>query len=280
MRLILPGSFAVLVACAAPASDDLGHADHPVKESSTPGSAGSFGGTNGASGGSEQCTNGKDDDGDGLVDCQDPDCSGIGSCPVCGAVDHPEAKPLSLPDGNDGEGVPYESTLRFKGFGDGKTLDAASGLVKICVTMEHSWLRDLEIALISPSKQKVILTDFRGREGNGILLGKPNTRDDSDKPIPGTGAEYCWAADATNPAMLDAVGGTGDEDDDDVELPPGSYRPVQPLDGFVGSTLNGDWTIRVTDRWSEDNGFIFGWSIAFSPSLVADCSAPLTDVVK
>ena len=29
----------------------------------------------------EDCTNGIDDDGDGLTDCDDPDCSGVGSCP-------------------------------------------------------------------------------------------------------------------------------------------------------------------------------------------------------
>lgn len=30
----------------------------------------------------EDCTNGIDDDGDGLVDCDDPSCSGVASCPV------------------------------------------------------------------------------------------------------------------------------------------------------------------------------------------------------
>ena len=30
----------------------------------------------------EDCTNGIDDDGDGLIDCDDPSCSGTGSCPI------------------------------------------------------------------------------------------------------------------------------------------------------------------------------------------------------
>ncbi|VXB67080.1 conserved exported hypothetical protein [Flavobacterium sp. 9AF] len=34
----------------------------------------------------EDCSNGIDDDGDGLVDCDDPSCSGFGSCPVMDAV--------------------------------------------------------------------------------------------------------------------------------------------------------------------------------------------------
>ena len=34
----------------------------------------------------EDCSNGIDDDGDGLVDCDDPSCSGFGFCPVMNAV--------------------------------------------------------------------------------------------------------------------------------------------------------------------------------------------------
>ncbi len=30
----------------------------------------------------EDCTNGTDDDGDGLIDCEDPSCSGVASCPT------------------------------------------------------------------------------------------------------------------------------------------------------------------------------------------------------
>ncbi len=40
----------------------------------------------------EDCINGIDDDGDGLVDCDDPSCSGVSSCPVITPV----------PTGNDG----------------------------------------------------------------------------------------------------------------------------------------------------------------------------------
>ncbi len=41
----------------------------------------------------ENCTNGIDDDGDGLTDCEDPSCSGVAACPVIEA---------STSSGNDG----------------------------------------------------------------------------------------------------------------------------------------------------------------------------------
>jgi subtilisin-like proprotein convertase family protein len=275
---------APLVACAAtPSNVASSDATEPGdNKSATTGTfATTKGGKAGActSSGKEQCSGGGDEDCDGLIDCQDPDCSGVGSCPVCGAVDKPEAAPLALPDGNDGEGVPYESKLHFKGFAANQKLDKTTDLLSVCVKMEHSWLRDLEIKLISPDGKEVVLDDFRGRDGGEIHLGTPNKDDDASSPVPGVGAEYCWAADAKLPAMLDSPDAKRAEGlfADTVTLTPGTYSPAGSFDSLEGTTLNGDWTMRVTDRWSEDNGFIFGWSISFEPTLVADCSAPLVD---
>ena len=47
----------------------------------------------------ETCSDGIDNNCNGLVDCADPSCSGIGSCPVCGMVQHPTGMPVDLPDG-------------------------------------------------------------------------------------------------------------------------------------------------------------------------------------
>ena len=62
----------------------------------------------------------------------------------------------------------------------------------------------------------------------------------------------------------------------DVEMmPPGDYSAADDWSLLLGSPLNGDWTLSVTDLWPIDNGYIFDWSISFDPASVVDCSSPL-----
>jgi hypothetical protein len=257
----------------------------------------------------ESCSDGDDNDCDYLYDCSDADCSGVGSCPLCGTVDTPLGAPLALPDGvgnitcgtdADCPGAQqcftiegflgpmmecresYRSTLSFIGFG-GATFDAVSDITSLCVTMEHSWIRDLEITLEAPNGARVRLQRFLGQEGGEIYLGQANDCDDDGVPSPGTGARYCWTPTATRQAMLDYANGGGAMDAapsclgfGDVEMmPPGDYGAADDWSALIGTPLNGDWTLSVTDLWPIDNGYIFDWSISFDPRTVADCSSPL-----
>lgn len=241
----------------------------------------------------EACGDGIDNDCDGKADCADVDCSGINFCPICGAVDNPEQQPLPLPDGigqstacttnaqcgdpllpncvHDECHASYTSTLDFIGFPMGATLTDANKLLSVCVKMEHSWLRDLQMDLISPDGRIVTLHAFVARSGNEIYLGEANDSDQASNPVPGVGYKYCWKP--TGAAIMLAsptVPMNGHQ-----VMPAGDYAAVTPWSTLEGSPLNGPWTMRVTDLWPADNGFMFEWSIAFDPSLVADCSGPI-----
>ena len=244
-------------------------------------------------GGAEICTDGADNDGDGRTDCSDIDCSGIDGCPVCGSVEQPEAQPLALPDGvSSGDAcstdaqcggttpncvakechASYTSTLNFVGFADNATLTDPSKLLKVCVNMEHSWLRDLQMELLTPSGGVFILHKFIDRTGGEIYLGEANDSDTAASPVPGTGEEYCW----TQAAPTDMLSGpTTPVGSFSEELVPGDYKSISPWSALTGTTLNGKWTMRVTDLWGIDNGFLFSWKIEFDPSLVSDCAGPI-----
>jgi hypothetical protein len=240
------------------------------------------------------CSDGFDNDGDGLTDCADPDCSGIGGCPVCGMAQHPLGSPLALPDGM-GAGPPYTSKLNFTGFAVGQTVTSVSDILSVCLTVEHSWIRDLQIELHAPSGQKVVLQQMLGQTGSEIFLGNANDCDDAEHPVPGVGADYCWTPTATNEPFLVYANngmhmnmlqtmhndGFGCVSAMVPEIPPGNYQASgddaggSNWDALVGATLNGDWEIFVQDEWADDNGFIFQWSIAFDPTKVVDCSGPI-----
>ncbi|MBL7805342.1 MAG: proprotein convertase P-domain-containing protein [Saprospiraceae bacterium] len=171
---------------------------------------------------------------------------------------------LPLPDGT---GIPYETTIYFTEFSPGQVLTNANDLLNVCVNMEHSWMRDIEISLTCPNGQSVILHDHPGNFGSQVFLGVPNDND-AFFPIPGEGFEYCWTNNAPNGtwieyanSVLPPFGGT---------IPAGDYTPFDPFTDLIGCPLNGEWTITVTDLWPIDNGFIFSWGITFDPALYPD----------
>ena len=266
----------------------------------------------------EVCNDGIDNDCDGAVDCGDTDCSGIDGCPVCGMVNSPEAVPLALPDGISGgttcstdtdcagqvdpNGQPtpncivagtagnvvkechasYTSTLNFIGFANGATLTDTSKLLSVCVTIEHSWLRDLHMELLTPPdaggiRKKIALQKWLDRTTpEEIFLGEANDYDTDSSPVPGVGYKYCWTAAATN----DMLTGPKTTWIDSMQTPhsvvtAGDFKPDTAFTALAGTPLNGEWQMRVTDLWAIDNGFLFGWSIAFDPSLVTDCNGPI-----
>jgi hypothetical protein len=110
-----------------------------------------------------------------------------------------------------------------------------------------------------------------------VFVGHPLDPVDCPECTAEAGADYCWKPVATNmPMLLYAnTGGSMMTYNTHEELPPGDYQSSEPWTKLVGATLNGDWTIVVTDLWPIDYGKIHQWSIAFDPTIVQDCSGPV-----
>ena len=170
------------------------------------------------------------------------------------------ADTLALPDG---DGTSYETSLEFTQFAPGQTLVDSTDIQNISVNMEHTWVRDLEIELVCPSGKSIVLHNFFAEEGTGIFLGEPIDFDGID-PTPGVGYDYAWTPNAQNDTWLNYI------DANLVNgqtLPSGQYTPYESFGNLIGCPLNGEWRIRVTDKWQWDNGFIFSWGIGFNPDL-------------
>ena len=198
---------------------------------------------------------------DAIVDTVDTVLS-VSSVPVEASfqADGVRSDSLALPDGT---GAAYETGIAFTNFSPGQVLTDINDLIDICVIMEHSYMRDLEISLTCPDGTNVILHNFGGTTGGEVFLGEPFEADEGfNPPIPGVGYEYCWTPGSTNGTWLEYANANNPG-----TLPPQDYESFDPLTDFLGCPLNGEWTISVQDLWGVDNGYIFEWSITFADDI-------------
>lgn len=168
---------------------------------------------------------------------------------------------LPLPDGT---GAAHESTIVISEFPNDAILEKSSDLKAICASMEHSWLRDLSIELISPDGRTLMLHNHPGRFGEEAVLGEPTQGDGNNTaPIPGKGYNYCWEDKNPNGDWLTFL----KKNPGVRTLPADTYQSYDPFSVLVGSPLNGPWTIKILDHWEADNGWIFEWDITFNKDL-------------
>lgn len=183
-----------------------------------------------------------------------------------------------LPDGN---GQQYTTTINMTDFPQGSTFSNAGDLQEICITMEHSFLGDLEIWLTCPNGTQVWLANSYtgagplagGFGGGGTYLGSAN---DNGNGTPGIGWEYCfssvnntWGTMATEYNAGNTVATTVSPTTTagNSMNPNGVYLPNTTFADFSGCPLNGAWTVHVQDNQGIDDGYIFEWGLNFNSSL-------------
>lgn len=172
----------------------------------------------------------------------------------------------------DGSGQNYTTTVNISGFGVDQEVMDGSDIAQMCVTMEHSYLGDLEMWLECPDGTQAVIFNANtggsiagGFGGGGTYLGEPI---DDDIGNPGVGWEYCWSSDPSVYTWGDfATEYTGGNIVNGAMNPDGVYQPEESFDQFIGCPINGDWTITIRDNLGIDDGYIFEWGIYFNPAI-------------
>lgn len=187
----------------------------------------------------------------------------------------------------DGSGAQYQAPIDIAGFPSGSTIATAQDLNQVCITIEHSYLGDLEIALECPNGTQVPLVNSYGpgfipggNSGGGTYLGHP--WDDIGGGGAGEGWEYCFSSvfNTIAGSMTANLGNTvavpfvpANPPTQPVQLSAGNsidnsviYEPETSFAGFAGCPINGQWTIIVQDNLGTDDGYIFEWGLFFDPS--------------
>lgn len=125
-------------------------------------------------------------------------------------------------------------------------IQGALAKVKVSVSIQHPFVYDLKLDLIAPDGTAINLAKspaFTGADfGNGLV----GTIFDDD------------ALKSINQGVAPFLG---------------SYRPMQPLSAFIGKSgtnINGGWTLRVTDQYTNAVGVLIAWGLDLQPYTCAD----------
>jgi hypothetical protein len=115
--------------------------------------------------------------------------------------------------------------------------------LNVRLTIAHTYDEDLSVFLRSPTGTRVEL--FTGVGGSGNNFTNTVLDDEAATPI-GAGA------------------------------PPftGTFRPVGNLSAFDGQSVNGVWTLEVTDRWRKQRGTLTSWALLITGPLTLGLSVP------
>lgn len=152
---------------------------------------------------------------------------------------------ITIPD--HGSAAPYPSTISVSG------LTGLVGKVTVTLTgLTHGFPDDVDILLVSPSGQKVVIMSDTG--GGHAITNVNLTFDDT--------------AASGLPDTAQIVSGTykpTDFEPGDNFPPPAPAGVVSTfLSAFNGSNPNGNWSLYVVDDAIGDSGLISGWSVSIS----------------
>jgi subtilisin-like proprotein convertase family protein len=171
----------------------------------------------------------------------------------------PFSNPASISIPNSGAASPYPSNITVSGI-----LGTVTKVTARINNLSHTFPDDLDVLIVGPAGQKVILTSDAG--GSLDLVNTTLTFDDSGPALPDSAQILSGTFSPTN-------FGTGDAFP--APAPAAPYGAV--LADFNGTNPNGTWSLFVTDDAGGDTGSIAGgWSISFQTADPVCCTQVCT----
>lgn len=166
---------------------------------------------------------------------------------------------INILDG--GPAAPYPSIIHVTGLAGVVTKVTASLL-----DVTHSFPADIDVLLVGPGGQKMILMSDAG-QGDNLNSVTLKFDDDAAAYLPGASQIIGGVYKPTN------LGGVAD-----VFAPPAPSAPYgSTLGEFIGTNPNGDWLLYVMDDQGSDSGVIAkGWRLTFTTSVSAAPALALT----
>lgn len=167
--------------------------------------------------------------------------------------------PMSGASNGEGTGIPYPSIINVSGV-PGTVVSVTATLNKL----SHSFPEDLDILLVGPEGQNVMLMSDAG--GSRGISNVNLTFSDSGSSGLGTGR---ISSGTYLPGNLNPF---GDKDAFPAPAPPKPFGSTMSI--FHGTNPNGSWQLFVLDEFTSGSGSISnGWSITIGTALAPPTSA-------
>jgi len=168
------------------------------------------------------------------------------------AADFTNSQPVKLSDLQRTE--PYPSTLNVSGLG------AQTTKVTLTIDLDHSTKSDLEMLLVGPRGQKVlVMSDAAGDSGSPVTW----TFDDAAA----TGLTCGATASEPPSGTYKTTNCERFEGDSDALYAPAPQPPYEgALAAFNGADPNGSWKLYVADVGSGDDGILRSWKLSIEAS--------------
>ncbi len=164
----------------------------------------------------------------------------------------------------DGFSISYQDTIQVESGTEGEIIDSVDDLNSFWLSIEHSYLGDLEITYVCPNGQSLTVHHWEDG-GGGTFLGEPI--DDGTNNI---GICYTYY-------FVDFSGNGTMGNIDLPTIPSAGYTSSDPWEYLLGCPVNGNWSLEVHDFLALDNGYICGWGVYFdSDVLTEDCQNVVT----
>ena len=160
----------------------------------------------------------------------------------------------------DNINTPTSDILTVSGHGTA-TITNVNQIKSVFTNLEHSFMGDLIIDLICPNGQT---TNLKSGTGGNTFLGTPCAQT-SVTDRPGIYALYQWSPSATVPMengtthLVTNICSTNTRQ----SLNTGVYAAVGGFNNLVGCPIDGNWTLKITDRSAIDNGYFEYWGLSF-----------------
>ena len=150
--------------------------------------------------------------------------------------------------------TPYDGSIWIDCFEEGTLVDELS--FEICMSIEHSYMGDLEMTLTLPDSSEIVLLNMTG--GNRFL---GNPLDSSEGEVIGEHWSYCWSLHADYESMSYSSDTIAASFSNGMSMMSGSYLPQSGLESLACTETNGFWTLNIIDHLASDHGSISGWSL-------------------